>query len=158
MLDPEDFLFDGAETYESKNEDYGDSWRKVGIILHLLANREPITLETPRDHISYGLFTRRLDKLARAYHAEFRADELNHEPTIDAHKDDMVYAAMHASLLNDGNRRGNRPVGRSHRETDTKEQEYSGRPAGISPTLWEVQGNTAVPEWTDRGGSTDGTT
>lgn len=96
---PEEILAEGSETYRSKNEDYGDSWRKVGEILHLLADGEPVVLETPRDHVSYGLFTRRLDKLARAYHGEFLGDDPNHEPVVDAHEDDMVYAAMSASNL-----------------------------------------------------------
>lgn len=102
MVSPEEVLIQGGETYQSKNDDYGDSWRKVGEILYLLVGEEPITLETPQDHISYGLFTRRLDKFARAFHGEFVSDaEANHEPVIDAHKDDMVYSAMHSSLLND---------------------------------------------------------
>lgn len=94
---PHAILKHGGETYKSKNEDYGDSWRKIGVILHMLADEEPVVLETPEDHISYGLFTRRLDKLARAYHGEFIADEMNHESIQDAHEDEMVYAAMHSN-------------------------------------------------------------
>lgn len=96
---PQSFLREGGDVYESKNDDYGDSWRKVGQILYLLADGETVELETPQDHVSYGLFTRRLDKFARAYHGEFLGDEPNHEPIVDAHTDEMVYAAMSASNL-----------------------------------------------------------
>ena len=100
-MEPDDILFGGAETYEEKNDDYGDSWRKIGKIMHMLANGQPITLETPEDHISYGLFTRRMDKIARAFNGEFCADEMNFESVQDAHEDEMVYAAMHASNQED---------------------------------------------------------
>lgn len=100
-MEPDDILFGGAETYEEKNDDYGDSWRKIGTIMHMLANGQPITLETPEDHISYGLFTRRMDKIARAFNGEFCADDMNFESVKDAHEDEMVYAAMHASNQND---------------------------------------------------------
>lgn len=96
-MEPDDILFDGAETYHEKNDDYGDSWRKIGKIMHMLANGRPITLDTPEDHISYGLFTRRMDKIARAFNGEFCADEMKFESVQDAHEDEAVYAAMHAS-------------------------------------------------------------
>jgi hypothetical protein len=48
---------------------------------------------------SIGLFTRRLDKMIRAFNAEFVVDELNFESTTDAHEDESTYGAMHASLL-----------------------------------------------------------
>lgn len=94
---PEDILSNGAETYRAKNEDYGDSWRKVGEILHSLAGGEPVTLESTEDHIAYGLLTRRLDKIARAYHGELLADNLNFEGVVDSHQDEAVYSAMSAS-------------------------------------------------------------
>jgi hypothetical protein len=67
----------------------------------MLGGEEPITLESAEDVISFGLMTRRLDKFARAFNGEFRDDDLNFESTEDAHLDDMVYAAMSASNLND---------------------------------------------------------
>lgn len=97
MTAPEEILSDGGETYARKNEDYGDSWRKVGRILHMLADGDTVELNSVEDHISYGLFTRRLDKLARAYHGEFVADEMNFESIVDSHEDEMTYAAMHSS-------------------------------------------------------------
>lgn len=97
MSTPEEYLSDGAEVYAEKNEDYGDSWRKIGEILHLLSHGETVELETPEDHIAYGLYTRRLDKIARAFNGEFVAEDMNFESIEDAHQDEMVYAAMHAS-------------------------------------------------------------
>lgn len=94
---PQELLADGAETYERKNDDYGDSWRKVGEILHNLADGEPVVLSSAEDHIAYGLLTRRLDKVARAYHGELLAEEQNFESVADSHEDEMVYAAMSAS-------------------------------------------------------------
>lgn len=101
MIDPEDYLFDGAETYAEKNDDYGDSWRKVGEFLYQLTEGEGVTLETKEDFISFGLFTRRLDKVARAFNGEFLADEMNFESIEDAHFDEMVYAAMSATNQSD---------------------------------------------------------
>lgn len=103
---PQDYLSDGAETYARKNKDYGDSWRKIGQILHLLADGEPVVLETPEDHISYGLYTRRLDKISRAFNGEFLADEMNFESIEDAHADEMVYASMSASNQSAGEEEG----------------------------------------------------
>ena len=45
---------------------------------------------------SLGLFTRRLDKFARSFNAEFLADEMNFESGVDADTDDIPYAAMQA--------------------------------------------------------------
>lgn len=97
QTEPEDFLFEGAQVYEDKNDDYGDSWRQVGRFMKQLAGPDGITLETEEDFISFGLFTRRLDKLARAFNGEFLSDEMNFESIIDAHQDESVYAAMAAS-------------------------------------------------------------
>jgi hypothetical protein len=96
MTSVTDIISDGAETYAEKNEDYGDSWRTVGEILFQLAEGETVELESPEDFVSLGLFTRRLDKMARAFHGEFNADDMNFESVIDAHEDEMVYAAMAA--------------------------------------------------------------
>lgn len=94
---PHAILKNGGDTYKEKKDDYGDSWRTVGEVLQMFASQQPVTLETREDHISYGLYTRRLDKLARAFHGEFVADEMSFEPVLDSHRDEMVYAAMHAT-------------------------------------------------------------
>lgn len=91
-------LGEGMDTFAEKNDDYGDSWRLVGRFLYELTGGEGVTLESEEDFISFGLFTRRLDKLTRAFNGEFLADDLNFESIADSHKDEMVYAAMHASL------------------------------------------------------------
>jgi hypothetical protein len=99
MTEPPAFLDGGADEYRLKNDDYGDSWRKVGHILWELGGGDPITLESPEDCIAFGLYTRRLDKLARAFNGELRKGDLNFESTLDAHTDEMTYAAMSASNL-----------------------------------------------------------
>lgn len=102
MTQPQEFLRGGADTYEEKNEDYGDSWRKVGYVMWMMAGKEPITLESPEDFIRIGLYTRRLDKLFRTFNGDFVADgDLNFEAVQDNHLDDMVYAAMQASTYTD---------------------------------------------------------
>jgi len=97
MTDPTEILRDGADTYESKNEDYGDSWRHIGQVFELLADGDTVELETAEDFVAMGLLTRRMDKIARSFFAELVNDEVNHEPAVDAHEDEMVYAAMSAA-------------------------------------------------------------
>jgi hypothetical protein len=97
-LSPGEILHNGADTYEEKNEDYGNSWYIVGEIMYLMAGEEPITLETPEDFVRIGLFTRRLDKLVRAFNGEFCTDEMTYESIFDSHTDEAVYAAMAASI------------------------------------------------------------
>ena len=92
-----DILKEGAEVYESKEKDYGRSWRLVGETFSLWSDGRPVTLETPEDFVRFGLFTRRLDKLIRAYNAEFHSNQLSFEGVFDSHRDESVYAAMHAS-------------------------------------------------------------
>lgn len=133
---PQKYLDGGATTYEEKNSDYGDSWRKVGEILHLLADGEPITLESPEDHISYGLFTRRLDKFARAFHGEFMADEMNFESIEDAHTDEMTYAAMSAS--NYDARRQDRQSNSTSGIDDSGDGTISGGAAELSTKAGEI--------------------
>lgn len=97
---PSQILHDAAETHEQKDDDYGASWRAIGHILHGLTDGEPVVLETPEDFISFGLFTRRLDKIARCFNGEFLSDgDLNYESIGDSHTDETAYAAMHAALL-----------------------------------------------------------
>lgn len=99
MKEPNEILTDNAETYREKDADYGSSWREAGRILHRLADGEEVVLETPEDFISFGLFTRRLDKFARAFHGEFLGNNLSFESIEDSHADESCYAAIHASLL-----------------------------------------------------------
>jgi hypothetical protein len=96
---PQEILTEAAETYERKNADYGESWYSIGEILFGLTKGEPITLETPEDFVSLGLFTRRMDKFARAFTGEFMSNDLNFESVQDSHEDEATYAAIHASLL-----------------------------------------------------------
>jgi hypothetical protein len=94
----EEELFKGASSYSGKNEDYGDSWRKTGEILSQVVEDGKVELESPDDFVRMGLYTRRLDKLLRAFHGEFVNDEINNESVKDSHRDEMVYAAMAAVM------------------------------------------------------------
>lgn len=94
-----EILSDGADTFQLKTTDYGESWRNIGHIIHLMANGQPIVLETPEEIIAFGLFTRRLDKLSREFYGTFFADSMNFEGPIDSAEDESVYAAMSASNL-----------------------------------------------------------
>lgn len=98
---PQDVLNDCAETHESKDEDYGSSWLAIGEILFNLSDGEEVVLSSPSDFVSLGLFTRRFDKIARAFHGEFVSDEMAHESLFDSHADEATYAAMHASTFSD---------------------------------------------------------
>lgn len=94
-----DILRSNADTFEKKTTDYGESWRKIGDIFHLLSNGEPITLTSPEEFVAMGLFTRRMDKLAREFYGTFFADGMNFEGPVDSAEDESVYAAMSASNL-----------------------------------------------------------
>lgn len=117
-----DILGHGAETYERKNADYGESWRNIGHILFQLANEQPVVLASPEDWIAAGLFTRRMDKIARSFNGEFLAEEMNFESASDADEDESVYAAMQAANKHDrhaaeGYRRAATDGGQSPEET-----------------------------------------
>jgi hypothetical protein len=103
MESPQEILTENAQTYDEKNDDYGDSWRLVGETLSLWcrhAGADELVFPTDSETLnSLGLFTRRLDKIIRAFNGEFLADELNFESIRDSHADESTYAAMHASLL-----------------------------------------------------------
>lgn len=107
-----DLMRSGADTFEYKTADYGDSWKKIGYILHELANGEPIVLETPEDIIAFGLFTRRMDKIAREFNGTFLSDTLSFEALADSPEDESVYAAMSAVNIRDMETREN-PDGES---------------------------------------------
>jgi len=102
-MTPEEILSRNADTYRRKNADYGNSWRLVGETMALWLRHAGVEeLRVPADPGSLnglGLFTRRLDKVIRAFNAEYVVDELNFESTADAHEDESTYSAMHASLL-----------------------------------------------------------
>ena len=92
-----DILEEGSETFETKEEDYGQSWKLAGKMLNMMSGDETVELETDEDFIRFGLFTRRLDKVVRAFQGEFCSEEMNHESVQDSLEDEMVYAAMHSS-------------------------------------------------------------
>ena len=98
MTDPSTLLHDLADVYESKNDDYGNSWEVAGQLLWQMADGESIELESAEDVIRFGLWTRRMDKIVRAFNGEHRTDDLNHESVMDTHADEAVYAVMQATL------------------------------------------------------------
>lgn len=101
-----DILTDSQELYEKKNDDYGDSWKLTGATLSLWCQHQEIdklTIPTTPEHlISFGLFTRRLDKMIREFNGWFmleRGDDLRvDESTAETHEDDVPYAAMHTQV------------------------------------------------------------
>lgn len=101
MKSVDEILRDGADTFEKKTVDYGQSWRSVGHIIREMAHDEPIVLDSPEEIIAFGLFTRRLDKLSREFYGTFFADELNFEGPVDSAEDESVYASMSAANLYD---------------------------------------------------------
>lgn len=92
----QDYLRNGADTFEKKTRDYGSSWKNIGTILEIMAHGEPIVLDTTEKVIAFGLFTRRLDKFSREFFGTFFTDEMNFEAVGDSAEDEMVYAAMAA--------------------------------------------------------------
>lgn len=103
MKDPSQILEEVAETQERKDADYGEAWRLVGETLSLWMNHageNELTIDADPDTLaSLGLFTRRLDKLIRAFNGEFLGNDLNYESIRDSHADEAGYAGMHAALL-----------------------------------------------------------
>lgn len=94
-----EILHDSASLHEDKQKDYGRSTRLTGSILWQIAGGEPFMVEGPEDLMSLGLYTRRLDKMARSFRGEFILDGLNFESINDSHNDESVYAAKHTALL-----------------------------------------------------------
>jgi len=63
-----------AQKYESKNDNYGNSWLLTGQTLALWFP-QGLTLNTPRRQIMHGLVTRMLDKIIRAANIELAGVE-----------------------------------------------------------------------------------
>lgn len=101
MGDVDDYLENARDVHDEKDADYGAAWRTVGEIMHIMAGEDPVTLESPEDWASVGLYWERLIKIQRAFNGEFVASELNFESIEDSHTDNINYAAMHAALRGD---------------------------------------------------------
>jgi hypothetical protein len=148
MHEPDDILHENAETYREKENDYGKSWTLGGEVLHLLAGGKPVTLETVDDFIAIGLFTRRLDKIIRAFNLEFLQDEdPAFESVVDSHADESTYAAMHASLLDGLGTIEYVREGDTDDETDYEYESASGVGLACSPEEYaELLGDAIEPE------------
>lgn len=114
-----EILSDTAETFENKNDDYGNSWQKIGAIKRLIAHDEGpeiVELEDGREAVVLAdvpdcnstfeqnfedAVTRQLDKIIRKYNLIRLVDEpkVEDESALDACTDDVGYAAMIASLV-----------------------------------------------------------
>lgn len=98
-MNPEEILKEGAKTYRKKEDDYGESWKLTGHLIWDMVQDDKIVLESPQDVIRFGLYTRRMDKIVRSINGEFTSGGMNYESIFDSHRDESVYAAMHASLF-----------------------------------------------------------
>jgi hypothetical protein len=101
--DVAEIIGDSQDLYERKNEDYGDSWRAIGVMLEAYFEHQgadEITIPTDADHLnSFGLFFRRLDKISRELNGWFLTDDFEvDESIVETHTDDIPYSAMHAAL------------------------------------------------------------
>lgn len=98
-----EILADSEQLYRDKNDDYGDSWRLIGKTLAVwLDHQGEDELKIPADPAylnSFGLFTRRLDKMIRLFNGTFLADEMKVDESIaETAQDDVNYAAMHTHV------------------------------------------------------------
>lgn len=98
----EEILKESSELYEKKNDDYGDSWRLVGKTMQLWLDhlgQDSLELSNEKELNSFGLFTRRLDKMIRSFNIWFCADETRvNESVVETQEDEIPYAAMHTQL------------------------------------------------------------
>lgn len=116
-----EILEESSATYEKKNADYGQSWKNIGYILYMLANEQPVVLDSPEDWIAVGLFTRRMDKIARSFNMDLLDHDPNFEAATDADEDETVYAAMQAENKYDRERKAGEPVSIEYQRVSTPE-------------------------------------
>jgi hypothetical protein len=101
-----EIMNDSKDLYERKNADYGDSWKLTGKTMAMWLEHQGVDeLQIPVNEYtmnSLGLFTRRLDKMVRAFNGWFcmdEGDELQVDENItETQKDQVPYAAMHTQL------------------------------------------------------------
>jgi hypothetical protein len=107
----EDIYEDALETYQKKNDDYGDSWKKVGVIKQIMnsddmeiVEKEDSTVITVKkrkkkidsveDEVVDGMLTRMLDKIVRINELKFFTDKNVDENLDDSAGDLGNYAFM----------------------------------------------------------------
>lgn len=92
------------KTFESKNADYGESYVKSGMILESIFP-DGIQLKTWRDHCSYQIVIRKLDKILRYLNLRFVAKDqkVKSEKISDTLGDDAIYSFMLAELEEEEN-------------------------------------------------------
>jgi hypothetical protein len=107
----EDIYEDALETYQKKNDDYGDSWKKVGVIKQIMnsddmeiVEKEDSTVITVKkrkkkidsveDEVVDGMLTRMLDKIVRINELKFFTEKNVDENLDDSAGDLGNYAFM----------------------------------------------------------------
>lgn len=93
-------LFDERKTiFEKKNSDYGEAYIRSGELFEKIFP-EGITLKTWKDHCSYQLMIRKMDKLLRYINLRFNQKSSPEvlESISDTLGDDGVYSFMLAEL------------------------------------------------------------
>lgn len=95
------------DVFLKKSNDYGNAYLKSGEILEKIFP-QGIILRTKKDHCSYQLLTRKLDKLLRYTNLRFsnKTSKIKDETIGDTLGDDAVYSLMLEELEeeNDNNR------------------------------------------------------
>lgn len=98
---PDEILERNAETYNAKNEDYGDAWRLAGATISMWGDELGIdTVEITDEHnmASLNLYIQRLHKLLRAFNLEFSDQSPENEKPSESHRDGSTYAGIHTSF------------------------------------------------------------
>ena len=106
-------------TYVEKNEDYGDSWRKVAYLKMIMQTEDPEIIEledgsraikinprpnknnSPKSQVVEGMMTRMLDKINRIYEITFYTDRNIQESLEDSVGDLGNYSFMLKGFLRD---------------------------------------------------------
>jgi hypothetical protein len=107
----EDIYEEALETYQKKNDDYGDSWKKVGVIKEIMnsddidvvekdgstvitVEKRKKKLDSVEDEVVDGMLTRMLDKIVRINELKFFTDNRVDENLDDSAGDLGNYAFM----------------------------------------------------------------
>jgi hypothetical protein len=103
---PPELLEQAKTLYESKERDYGESWRLTGIILANILQQQgedELVVPAEAEYLSaLGLYTRRLDKLVRSFNGTFLSDDFEVDESLSETINDQIpYAAMHTTLTHE---------------------------------------------------------
>lgn len=79
-------LREAADTFAERNQTYGATYKKMGLVLHTLFDGHPPKLETPEDWTKFHLVIFEVAKVVR-----FVQSDLSHADSVH---DSIVYSAM----------------------------------------------------------------